>query len=107
MLHYQTPNMRHEMYYWLRQSKNSLAEVDYVTNDKSNVLPIEVKAGTQGGMKSLWIFMREKKLDKAVRCSLENFGFFDYSDPEDSNAIRHVLICPLFALSQMDRMLSK
>ena len=107
MLHYQTPNMRHEMYYWLRQSKNSLAEVDYVTNDKSNVLPVEVKAGTQGGMKSLWIFMREKKLDKAVSCYLENFGFFDYFDPEDSNAIRHVLICPLFALSQMDRMLSK
>ena len=65
------------------------------------VLPIEIKAGTQGGMKSLWIFMREKHLNNAVRCSLENFGAFDYIDHDDDNAIRHVDICPLYALSQL------
>lgn len=52
-------------------------------------------------MKSLWIMMREKKLTNAYRCSLENFGEFDYVDSLDNNAIRHVEICPLYALSQM------
>ena len=47
---------------------------------RGTVLPVEVKAGTQGGMKSLWLFMREKKLTEVVRCSLENFGSFEYTD---------------------------
>ena len=106
MLHYQTPNIRHDMYYWLRKVKNSLAEIDYLTAYRQKVVPIEVKAGVQGGMKSLWVFMREKHLDNALRCSLENFGGFDYVDPKDNNAIRHVQICPLYAMSQMEKILS-
>ncbi|MDE6450996.1 MAG: ATP-binding protein, partial [Odoribacter sp.] len=62
---------------------------------------IEVKAGTQGGMKSLWGFMRDKKLTQGIRCSLENFGTFDYTDNEAGSIIRHVRICPLYALSML------
>ena len=105
LLHYRTPNIRHELYYWQRLAKNSRAEVDYISSYRQNVLPIEVKAGTQGGMKSLWMFMREKKLSNAVRCSLENFGTFDYEDKEDDGAIRHIQICPLYAISQMEALL--
>ena len=101
LLHYQTPHLRHEMFYWTRQSKSSLAEIDYLTVQNMHILPIEVKAGTQGGMKSLWIFMREKHLTEAVRCSLENFGSFEYIDKEDADAVRHVRIFPLYALSQL------
>ena len=107
LLHYRTPNIRHELYYWQRQAKNSQAEVDYISSYRQTVLPIEVKAGTQGGMKSLWMFMREKKLSNAVRCSLENFGTFDYKDKEDGGAIRHIQICPLYAISQMEALLRK
>ena len=53
----------------------------------------------ESGMKSLWLFMREKKLTEAFRCSLENFGSFDYIDKQDDDAIRHVTILPLYALS--------
>lgn len=60
----------------------------------------------RGGMKSLWIFMREKQLGIAVRCSLENFGSFDYLDPEADNTRRQVSVCPLYAISQMPRLLS-
>jgi predicted AAA+ superfamily ATPase len=105
LLHYRTPNIRHEIYYWQRQAKNAQAEVDYLSSYRQTVLPIEVKAERQGGMKSLWMFMREKKLTNAIRCSLENFGAFDHQDPEVSGAVRHIQICPLYAISQMDRML--
>lgn len=101
MLRYQSPNIRHDLFYWLRQAKNSQAEIDYLTNNGRNVLPVEVKAGTQGGMKSLWMFMRDKRLTQAVRCSLENFGAFDYTDNEANGAVRHVYICPLYAISMM------
>ena len=99
LLRNKTPNMRHEMFYWTRMQKNSLAEVDYIETLGGKVMPIEVKAEVQGGMKSLWSMMREKKLTNAYRLSLENFGQLDYCDTEAENAIRHVQICPLYAIS--------
>ena len=101
LLHYRSPNLRHDLFYWVRQAKNSLAEIDYLLSRDMQVLPLEVKAGVQGGMKSLWDFMRDKKLSQAIRCSLENFGKFDYIDPKADNAVRHVEIVPLYAISQM------
>jgi hypothetical protein len=64
-------------------------------------MPIEIKADTQGGMKSLWNMMREKNLSSAYRISLENLGQFDYHDSDAENAIRHVQIYPLYAISQI------
>lgn len=104
LLRYQSPNIRNELFYWVRQAKNSQAEIDYVINYNQSVLPIEVKAGTQGGMKSLWLFMREKKLEKAIRCSLENFGSFENQDKEET-AQREVLICPIYAVSMLRNIL--
>ena len=101
LLHYRTPNLQHELFYWQRQAKNATAEVDYVLSDTTNILPFEVKAGVQGGMKSLWDYMRERKLSQAVRCSLENFGKFDYIDNQADGAIRHIRILPLYAISRL------
>ncbi|MDE6636732.1 MAG: AAA family ATPase [Muribaculaceae bacterium] len=104
MQRYQSPNIRHSLYYWLRDAKNSQAEIDYVDNVGRNVLPIEIKAGMKGGMKSLWIFMREKSLERGVRCSLENFGSFEYKD-EEAKTLRQVTICPLYAMSMLKSLL--
>lgn len=101
ILKHASASMRHDMFYWTRDEKNSLAEVDYVEPCDGKILPIEIKAETQGGMKSLWLLMREKDLTYAMRCSLENFGCFDYVDTLSDNAVRHVDICPLYAMSQL------
>ena len=93
--------LRHELYYWVRQEQNSQAEIDYLEPYKAKILPIEIKAERQGGMKSLWAFMRGKGLEYALRSSLENFGEFDYIDKEAQNAIRHVDVYPLYAIAQM------
>lgn len=52
------------------------------------------------------IIFVEKHLDNALRCSMENYGSFEYQDVKDNNAVRHVQICPLYAMSQMDKLLS-
>jgi predicted AAA+ superfamily ATPase len=103
MLHHMTPNMRHELFYWTRQAKNAQAEIDYISNHLQTIVPIEVKADRQGGMKSLWAFMRNKQLHHAIRCSLENFGQFSYTDKEDNLEMRHVSICPIYAIAQMEQ----
>lgn len=94
---------RQKMFYW-KKSGNSIAEIDYLDTFHLKVTPIEIKSGTQGGMKSLWQFMREKRLTEAIRCSFENFGEFTYTDPQADNAERHITIIPLYALENLREM---
>jgi len=90
-----------DLYYWQNMNRGTNAEIDYLIGKEGKVLPIEVKANTKGSMQSLWLFMRKKKLHHAIRTSLENFGEFDHEDKEDENAIRHVNVVPLYALSNL------
>lgn len=94
---------RQRMFYW-KKSGNSIAEIDYLDIFNLKVTPIEIKSGTQGGMKSLWLFMREKHLTEAIRCSFENFGEFSYTDSQADNAVRHITIVPLYALENLQKM---
>ncbi len=55
------------LYYWLNPKKEASAEIDYVIQYRNNIIPIEVKAGAAGSLKSLHQFMNLKELPKAVR----------------------------------------
>ena len=79
-----------QLYYWQREKKQSNAQVDFVVQQGENIIPIEVKSGTQGSMQSLRMFMEEKNSMKGIRTSLENFGFFD-----------NIEIFPLYAVSNV------
>ncbi|MBF0106189.1 MAG: ATP-binding protein [Deltaproteobacteria bacterium] len=56
-----------ELYYWNREQKASSAEVDYVISSAGKVIPVEVKAGKTGSLKSLHLMIHERGLDFAVR----------------------------------------
>lgn len=70
----QSPYEKTNLYYWQRESKNSQAEIDYVIQQKEEILPLEIKAGTKGAMQSMFLFLHEKNTEKGIRISLENFG---------------------------------
>lgn len=59
-----------EIFYWLREKKVQNAEVDYAIAMGSTVIPIEVKAGVAGTLKSLTQCCAHKKLPFAVRFDL-------------------------------------
>jgi predicted AAA+ superfamily ATPase len=71
-----------ELFCWQRSanlgsalgSAQGSAQVDFVVQKGSRIIPIEVKSGTQGSMQSLRLFMKEKRIERGVRTSLENFG---------------------------------
>ncbi len=46
-----------------------MAEVDYITSFGAKIIPIEVKAGATGQLKSLHLLIQEKKLDLGIRIS--------------------------------------
>ena len=59
--------LNRELTYWLREGRATNAEVDYVAAFDGRVVPIEVKAGTSGSLKSLHQFVAEKGVSLAVR----------------------------------------
>lgn len=94
-LKHSNPRVPANLFYWENTSKWSSAEVDYVTAYKNHILPIEIKSGTSGKMKSLRMFMSSRGLTIGVRSSLENFGLLNQSDNEGD---RNIAIIPVYAL---------
>lgn len=90
MLKYQTCYQRNELYYWHRESNNSNAEVDYLLTKGNEIFPVEIKAGTRGAMQSMFLFLNEKKKNKGIRISVENFSRYDMID-----------VYPLYAISNL------
>lgn len=101
-----------ELYYWIRQRKNSNSEVDFLTTINNKIVPIEIKAGTTGSLKSLHIFMASKSnSDLAVRLSLLPPSFEEVSHiiriGNDSVRARYKLLnLPLYMVSQINRIAS-
>jgi predicted AAA+ superfamily ATPase len=53
--------------FWVREKKQSSAEVDLVMQHKSHIIPIEIKSGKEGKLKSLHQFMDAVDHPYAVR----------------------------------------
>ncbi len=56
-----------QRHFWVRNARNSQAEVDYVIQYENQLLPIEVKSGSNAKLKSLHLFMAESKSEIAIR----------------------------------------
>jgi uncharacterized protein len=57
------------LYFWEKEEPGATREVDYVTQMDFRIVPIEVKAGKDGHLKSLKTFIDEKKIDLGVMIS--------------------------------------
>jgi predicted AAA+ superfamily ATPase len=99
----------HPLFYWHREEKNANAEVDYLWVHESNVIPVEVRAGTSGSLKSLQVFLAEKKRDFAVRLNLDHPSLGTFASAIGGNGgVRNVsytlLSLPLYLAGQLDRL---
>src|SRR3990167_1686968 len=96
------------LFYWHRDEKGSSAEVDYVMQYQNKIIPVEVKAGSTGSLKSLHLFMNLKQLPLAVRISsgLPNKNEIAVKNPE-GNTIKYTLLSiPYYLLGELHRILS-
>jgi hypothetical protein len=88
-----SPSLPPELYYWHREARTSNAEVDYVVPVGPRLVPVEVKSGAVGAMRSLHLFLEEKPQHTlGVKVSQDNFS-------------RHgkILSLPLYALSRLSQ----
>lgn len=92
MLAYQDPVLNEKLFFWTREK--SSAEVDYLYVNNGKVYPIEVKSGKVGKLKSLYIFIEEKKVPFGIKISQEKLTF-------DKN----ILSVPFYLFSRIHRLI--
>lgn len=85
-----------KLFFWQREKKGSQAEVDYLLQDSGEIYPLEVKAGKAGRLKSLRLFLDEKKSKLGVRVSQEKLSYVD-----------HILSIPLYMVEQIPRLIKE
>jgi len=87
--------------FWVREKKTSLAEVDYIYPYEGQLIPIEVKAGKTGSLKSLHIFMDEAPHDLAIRFWSEPLNLSAVTTP--SGKTFRLLSLPYYLASQTEK----
>lgn len=95
LLALQSMDEKPHLFFWCREAKNSQAEIDYVQAMGNTIIPIEVKAGSTGRLKSLQIFLDEKDLRYGVRIC---------SSPPSWD--KHILSVPFYLIQEVQRLVS-
>lgn len=94
-----------QLFYWEREARNANAEVDYLISRHQEILPMEVKAGKTGTLRSLFQFLLEKKRQRAVRFHLRPAVLEQVKLPGDESRTVQLLSLPLYLAGQLDRLL--
>jgi len=108
MLRYLLPfYMEPTLYYWHREEKGSSAEIDYLIAHEQRVIPIEVKSGSTGSLKSLHLFMKAKKLSLAIRINndLPSITPVKIKNPDHTETAYSLLSIPFYLTGQIYRIL--
>ncbi len=106
IIKYAPAKSQHDLYYWENLKNGTTSEVDYILSRNMTILPLEVKSGTSGKMKSLRLFMKSKNISYAIRTSLENYAQLVLFEEESSSIERRIDVIPLYALSGLDALLT-
>ena len=107
-LQYDDPSwLKPELYYWRREKKGSSSEVDFLISSGQDIVPIEVKAGKTGSLRSLHTFAALKKTKRALRFNgdIPSVTQVDFSIERIGQAEYTLISLPLYLVGQCRRML--
>lgn len=94
-------NMLSSLHFWVREKKESNAEVDYLYPFEGEIIPIEVKSGKEGTLRSLQLFMDESPQNLAIRFYA---GELKLSESRTPKGKRYQLLnLPYFLVSQTEK----
>ncbi len=87
--------------FWVREKTTSTAEVDYVIAYDGKLLPIEVKSGKEGKLKSLHLFMDESPSKIAIRFYAGELSVTKVTTQAGKKY--HLLNLPYYLVSQLPK----
>lgn len=97
-----------ELFYWVREKAQAAAELDYIWQYKNALIPLEVKAGKTGRLKSLQYFIREKKWPFAVRFNADKPSLLQEIAhlPNEKPVFYTLLSLPFYLVEQLERLVT-
>lgn len=103
------PYVTPELHHWAREAPGASAEVDYIAAVGKVVVPIEVKAGTSGSLRSLHRFLQEKRRDFALRFNADRPSLLqDRKKLADGTPVNYRLLSlPLYLAGQSRRLIAE
>ncbi len=105
LLYFYGPRHEPELFYWLREGRSGNAEVDFLVQIEDNVVPVEVKAGRSGSLKSLQQFVATKKPGIALRFDTNPLSKMTMSHIISGvTASATLLSLPLYAVEELTRL---
>ena len=109
LLYPEAPYLTPALHYWARETRNAAAELDYVIAVGSRVVPVEVKAGATGSLRSLHQFIREKSTGLALRFNADPPSLLrDVRKLPDGTTVRYDLLSlPLYLVGQARRLIGE
>lgn len=90
--HYVEPSI----YYWAREARNSNAELDYLIPCYSYAMPVEVKAGKTGTLRSMHMFLEKYPAPVGIRVSSQAY-----------NNVPPILSVPFYGIQSIPRMVKE
>lgn len=96
LLAYEDPYFDTHLYFWEREKLGSSAQVDYLTTIDSKIFPIEVKASRGTHLKSIKLFMAEKKCSLGIKIS-----------EEELHVDNNIITVPFYLISQLPRLVKE
>lgn len=97
------------LYCWMREDPGTNAEIDYILQHHNKVIPIEVKAGKTGSLKSLHYFMGLKRYKFAIRVNSDypSVVNVDLKDTSGNTVNYTLLSIPCYLVGQIHRLLDQ
>ncbi len=92
------------LYFWVRDKSTSSAEIDFIHLYDGKLIPIEVKSGAQGKMKSLQMYMDMAPHDIAIRLYAGEINQTEAVTPKGKKY--RLLSLPYYLVSQIDQYLN-
>lgn len=92
-------NFLSELFFWVKEKKTSTAEVDFVIPYEGKVIPIEVKSGNTGTLKSMHQFMEVAPHNMAIRFYAGPVSISEVTTPENKHF--YLLNLPYYLVSQI------
>jgi predicted AAA+ superfamily ATPase len=92
-------------YFWTRESKNAVAEIDFLYAFKGKLIPIEVKSGEKGTLKSLHAYMDSAPHSVAIRIWNKKMISDEITLP--SGKTYTLLSIPYYLISRLDGILGE
>ena len=101
-------NYKDSQYYWVRDKQGATSEIDFIWQTESQLIPIEVKAGTNSHLRSLHSFVNNANRPvTAARIWSGTYSIQNVTTPAPENRPYRLINIPFYYIGQLPAILNE